>query len=69
MTHKERVLKYMRDYGSITSLEAFKDLGVTRLSAVIYRLKADGHEISSKPESTRNRYGDKVTFSRYRLVE
>lgn len=69
MTRKDRVLKYMRDFGSITSWEAFRELGVTRLSAVIFDLKKDGYEIASKSESTRNRYGDKVTFSRYRLIE
>ena len=69
MTHKDRVLKYMRDFGSITSWEAFKELGVTRLSAVIFNLKRDGHEIASEKESTRNRYGDRVSFSRYRLIE
>ena len=27
ITHKERVLKYIKDFGSISSLEAFNDLG------------------------------------------
>ena len=69
MTHKERVLRYMRDFGSITSWEAFKELGVTRLSAVIFNLRKDGHEITSWSETVTNRYGDKVSFSRYRLIE
>lgn len=67
MAHKERVLQYIRDYGSISSMEAFKDLGVTRLSAVIFDLRADGYEIDAKREKAVNRYGDKVSFARYTL--
>lgn len=39
MTQGARVLDYMREYGSITSLEAFRDLGITRLSGVIFDLR------------------------------
>ena len=42
---QERVLNYMSDYGSVSSLEAFRDLGVTRLSAVIFNLKRKGVKI------------------------
>lgn len=65
---QERVLNYMQDFGSISSLEAFKDLGVTRLSAVIFVLKRKGHVISSNTEKSKNRYGEPVHFARYRLV-
>ena len=65
---QERVLNYMNEFGSISSLEAFKDLGVTRLSAVIFNLKRKGHVISSITEKSQNRYGEPVHFSRYRLV-
>lgn len=66
---QERVLNYMQDFGSISSLEAFRDLGVTRLSAVIFVLKRKGHLISRKTEKSQNRYGEPVHFARYRLVE
>lgn len=65
---QERVLNYMNEFGSISSLEAFKDLGVTRLSAVIFNLKRKGHVIASITEKSQNRYGEPVHFSRYRLV-
>ena len=67
-THKERVLKYMQDFGSITSLDAFRDLGNTRLSASIWLLRhEDGLDIKSVSESTKNRYGDTVSYFRYYL--
>ena len=69
-THKDRVLEYIRDFGSITSLDAFRDLGVTRLSASIWLLRhQDGLNILSKNETSKNRYGDKVTYARYYLAE
>lgn len=68
-THKERVLEYMEDFGSITSLDAFRDLGNTRLSASIWLLRhQDNIEIKSINETYKNRYGDKVTYARYYLV-
>lgn len=66
---QERVLKYMQEFGSISSLEAFKDLGVTRLAAVIFDLKKKGVNIESKTESCQNRYGEPVRFSRYSVVK
>lgn len=66
---QERVLRYMNEFGSISSLEAFKDLGVTRLAAVIFDLKKNGVKIESKMESCKNRYGESVHFSRYCVVK
>ena len=65
---QERVLSYMHDYGSISSFEAFRDLGVTRLSAVIYSLKHKGVKISKVSELSKNRWGEPVTFARYSVV-
>lgn len=58
----------MRKYGSITTLEAFRDLGITRLSGVIFDLRKS-YVISSKTEQSRNRYGEKTSYSRYYLEE
>lgn len=68
MTQRSRVLMYMREYGSITSLEAFRDLGITRLSGVIFDLRKD-HAIGSTTESSRNRYGEKTSYSWYYLED
>lgn len=68
MTQCVRVLDYMREYGSITSLEAFRDLGITRLSGVIFELRKI-YPINSITESSRNRYGEKTSYSRYYLAD
>lgn len=69
MGYKEHVLDYIERYGSISSMEAFEDLGITRLSAVIFNLKHEGHEFETKTEHSVNRFGKKVYFARYSLKE
>ena len=68
VTHKDRVLKYINDFGSISSLEAFNDLGNTRLSASIWLLRhQDGYKIESITEQKKNRYGEPTSYFRYYL--
>lgn len=69
MTQNERVLRHMRDFGGITSMEAIKEYGCTRLSARISDLRHMGHKISAKRFTSRNRYGEKVSFCLYWLEE
>lgn len=67
MTQQDRVLRYIESHGSITSMDAFMDLSITRLSAVIFNLKAKGYKFDTVTESAKNKYGEKVTFARYTL--
>lgn len=66
---QERVLKYMQDFGSISSLEAFQDLGITRLSAIIHTLRhKKGYVIKADRESCKNRWNEPVWYARYTMV-
>ena len=56
MTQKERVLKYIEDFGSISGLEAIKDIGVMHLPSAIRDLAKDGVPIERTTESAKNRY-------------
>lgn len=67
MTQKKMVLKYMQDFGSITQLDAIRDLGILRLAARIADLKAAGIRIKTETDEARNRYGKKVKFARYSI--
>ena len=67
VTQGMKILKYMQDYGSITPVEAFRDLGVMRLGARIYDLEQEGIRIVHERENSTNRMGEKVSYSRYRL--
>lgn len=68
MNRSERVLKYIKDFGSITPLEAFRDLGYTRLSAAIFDIRKDGHRIRRTMKTGRNRYGQSVSYASYSLA-
>lgn len=65
VSQKKMVLDYIREFGSITPLDAFKDLGVTRLAAVIFELKKDGHNIHTEREHGKNRFGQATRYARY----
>lgn len=65
-TQCDRVLQYLRDFGSISQKEAMEDLGVMRLASRISDLRKTAI-ITSKWESAKNRYGETVTYKRYFL--
>lgn len=66
-TQNERIIKYINDFGSITQLEALKDLGVMRLASRISDLRKQGWSIISAREAVENRYGEKAYIKRYSL--
>ena len=74
-THKTRLLDYLRNYGSITSLEAIRDLGNTRLSATIYVLKDEGYNIETTSQEVQTRWTNEdgsrktTTVAKYTLTE
>ena len=41
-TQADRIISYINEFGSITPLEAFRDLGITRLAARVFEMKRDG---------------------------
>ena len=69
LTQSMKILKYMMDFGSITPIEAMKDLGVMRLGARIYDLEKQGFEILHERETGRNRYGEKTSYAKYSLIK
>jgi hypothetical protein len=60
----------MRDHRAdgITSIEAISIFGITRLAAVIYDLKKEGHIIDSTMVEVPTRYGTTTRVARYTLV-
>lgn len=68
MTQKQMVLDYIKQFGSISTYEAFVDLGITRLAARIWDIKEDGQEFDIDWVTKTNRFGDLVKFKRYRFA-
>jgi hypothetical protein len=65
---KERVLNYIKDFGSITTLEAVYELGCTRLSEYIRQLRLEYRIVDEWVEGI-NRYGEKTQYKKYWLEE
>ena len=68
-TQCERILRHLRDFGSITSLEAITEYGILRLASRITDLKRQGYNISAERGKGQNRYGEPTSFAVYHLVE
>lgn len=63
---KTKVLQYIKKYGTITSLDAFTKLHITRLSACIFNLREEGYNIKTRDVEVDTAYG-KTTFAEYYL--
>ena len=67
MTQTERIIKHLKEHGSITPLEAIKEYGITRLGARIWDLRDLGYDIETQTETSKNRFGDKTSYAKYVL--
>ena len=64
---EQRVFDYMYEHGSITTLEAFVDLGESRLSAMIFNLKKKGVHISDERKKVSNRFNESRWIKEYKI--
>ena len=63
-TQKQLILRHLRKYGWITTLVAFKEYQVCRLSQRIIELERDGHLINHASTTRNGR-----TYTVYSLIE
>lgn len=63
-TQTERVKAYIEVNGSITSMDAFRDLGITRLSARVKDLRDNGVNVVTVMEQNKN-----SRYARYYIKE
>lgn len=73
-TQKKRLLDWLEKGQTITPLESWRDLGIYRLSDVVFRLKKDlvkhGRTIHTELIMVKNQFGDDCgPIAKYRLVE
>lgn len=61
------ILRHLKRYGSITSMEAISMYGATRLSAIIYNLRRRGYDIETISMPFTDRYGNYGTHGKYIL--
>ena len=65
MSQHEMILRYLDDFGSISPMEAFSDLGITKLATRISEMRQDGHRFNQHLESRKNRFGKTCHYMRY----
>lgn len=65
---EDRILDYLKQNRTITTWEAIKEFGCTRLSHYIWVLRKT-YNISDTWEHTTNRYGESVKYKKYILEE
>lgn len=64
-TQKELIRTYIINFGSITPIEAFSDLGITKLATRISEMKKEGQQFKIKTVKGKNRYGKTTRYARY----
>lgn len=70
MTQREEILMYITEHGSITPMDAFYDLGITKLATRISEMRKDGMEFKIETVTKRNKYNTRtVRFARYSFPE
>ena len=61
-----QILWYIDSFGSITPMEAFNELGITKFATRISEMRVLGIQFDQDYEGRTNRFGKKVRFMRYR---
>lgn len=69
MTQKERILNHLKEYGSITQLEAINLYWDWRLSDKIYQLKKEKYPIKTETIKVKRADGSYAYVSKYTLLE
>lgn len=68
-TQCDRIVRHLKEVGSITSAEAMQEYGIYRLASRISELKGQGIPITKYMLSEKNRYGEPTHFAEYRLED
>lgn len=68
-TQKQKIIDYIKKFGSITSWEAYTDLGITQFATRVKELKEQGYKFKTEWESKKNREEKSVSFKRYYLLK
>lgn len=68
MKQHDLIINYLRTHKSITPIESFNELGITKLATRIGELKQKGYNIVDTWDEGVNRFGEDVRFKRYTLI-
>ena len=69
VTQTERILRHLKDHGSINPLEALREYGIMRLASRVSDLKRLGYPIDKSMKKSTNKYGETVHYAVYTMEE
>lgn len=69
VTQINRILRHLDIYGEISSAVAMKEYGIMRLASRIHDLKVLGYKFKTENRTSKNRFGESVTYKVYRLAD
>lgn len=69
MKQADKIMDYIDRFGSISSWDAYKDLGVTQLGARIWELEKRGVEFHREMVRDTNRFGEPTHYVKYMFKE
>ena len=69
MNQRELILEYITRFGSITPMQAFNDLGITKLATRISEMRRDGMEFDIEIVSSKNRFNRTVHYAKYSFIK
>ena len=64
---EKRLVEYLKSFSTINPLQAWSELGIYRLSAVVNRLRNKGYDINTSRKSVLNKYQEPCSFAVYEL--
>lgn len=64
---QQRILRVLENGGQLTSLDAWKNLGIARLASRISELRMMGYKIESFRKETTNKFGEPTHHCVYTL--
>ena len=64
-SQRDDIIDYIREHGSISPMEAFHDLGITKLATRVSEMRKDGIQIYGRMEKVKSRRGRMASFKRY----
>lgn len=68
MNQREQILDYLKRFETITPMQAYSDLGITKLATRISEMRRrDGVEFNIEMIKGKNRYGRAMRYAKYSL--
>ena len=64
-TQAEAIRQYIDDFGSISPMQAFQDLGITKLATRISEMRKNGEELNVIYVPYQTRYGKRTRYAVY----